>query len=227
MHVSTSRFLRTKIESGANKAGVILEEAEKGYDLIVMGASERQGAHGALFSQFVDRVVQDAPCATMVVQSNDADLAGTGGYPIQQILVPTSGTVYSQQALEVASVIAAQTQAVVILVNVVNRTIRQYSLFEEQNIDAMTSIAHQIVQQQAAIAEGFGAMVKSVVLHGIPEFEILRFARTQKIDLIVLGSGLQTVTGRVFFGHRVDAILNQAPCPVAVVTIPTNPQQRD
>lgn len=227
MHVSTSRFLRTKIESGANKAGVILEEAEKGYDLIVMGASERQGAHGALFSQFVDRVVQDAPCATMVVQSNDADLAGSGGYPIQQILVPTSGTVYSQQALEVASVIAAQTQAVVILVNVVNRTIRQYSLFEEQNIDAMTSIAHQIVQQQAAIAEGFGAMVKSVVLHGIPEFEILRFARTQKIDLIVLGSGLQTVTGRVFFGHRVDAILNQAPCPVAVVTIPTNPQQRD
>ncbi|BAZ27633.1 sodium/hydrogen exchanger [Cylindrospermum sp. NIES-4074] len=38
--------------------------------------------------------------------------------------------------------------------------------------------------------------------------------------LIILGSNIRMVTGRVFLGHRVDAILNKAHCPVAVITAP-------
>jgi nucleotide-binding universal stress UspA family protein len=40
------------------------------------------------------------------------------------------------------------------------------------------------------------------------------------VDLIVLGTSVRMVTGRVFFGHRVDAILNKANCPVALVSVP-------
>jgi nucleotide-binding universal stress UspA family protein len=34
----------------------------------------------------------------------------------------------------------------------------------------------------------------------------------------VMGSNLRPISGRAFFGHRVDGILNQATCPVAVVS---------
>ena len=75
------------------------------------------------------------------------------------------------------------------------------------------------MHQHAEIGQGLGAIVKTAVLSGIPEMEILKFARTKQVDLIVMGSSVRTISGRAFFGHRADAILNKAPCPVAVITL--------
>lgn len=219
-------LLQNKIESGKNKAEVILQEASKGYDLIVMGATDTQRSRGSLFSLLVDRVVQEAPCATMVVKYNlsqtQEQTTTTGYHKISHILVPTSGGGYSQHAVEVASTIAVETGAVVTLVNVVNRTQQEYILFEEQTRHSVTDIARQIVYQQASLGEGLGAKIKTAVLTGIPEVEILRFARINQVDLIVMGSSVRTISGRAFFGHRTDAILNKAPCPVAVITLAAN-----
>ncbi|WP_225896016.1 cation:proton antiporter [Dendronalium phyllosphericum] len=225
MHLPANSSLETKVESGQNKAEVILKEASKGYDLIVLGATGTQRTKGSLFNLLVDKVVQEAPCATMVVKSNlsfTEEQTQTGHYKLGHILVPTSRSDYSQHAVEVASTIAAQTGAIVTLVNVVNRTQREYVLFEEQTIDSMAEIAQQIVHQQAEVGRGLGAEVKTEILTGIPEFEVLKYARSMQVDLIVLGSSIQTFSGRVFFGHRADAILNKAHCPVAVITIPSN-----
>lgn len=226
IHLPADGMLDTKIESGNDIAEVILKEASRGYDLIVIGATESQRKSGALFNVLVDRVIQEAPCATMVVKSNltkpHLTNEAISSHKISQILVPTSGGEHSEYAVEVASTIAAQTGAIVTLVNVVNRTQREYILFEEQTMRSITEIAEQIVQQQAELGQGLGAQVKTVILSGIPELEILNFARTQKVDLIVMGSTIRTVTNRVFFGHRADAILNKAPCPVAVITLNGN-----
>ncbi|MDF5714732.1 MAG: cation:proton antiporter [Rhizonema sp. NSF051] len=220
-HLPPETLLQTKVESGQNKAEVIIKEACKGYNLIVIGATEKRSTN-ALFSLLVDRVIQEAPCATMVVKSNlsrtTQQTDSTGYHKIGHILVPTSGDEYSEYALEVASTIATQTGATVTLVNVVNRTQQEYILFEEQTMGSVTEIAQQIVSQQAEIGRGLGADVKTAILTGIPEFEILKFARNQQVDLIVLGSNIRTVSGRAFFGHRADAILNKAQCPVAMIT---------
>ncbi len=214
IHLDVASHLQSKVESGRNKAEVILHEAGKGYNLIVMGATDTR-KRGVLFNLLVDRVVQQADCATMVVKSTPS----TADYhQIKHILVPTSGSSESEHALEVASTIAAETGALLTLVNVVNRTQREYMLFAEQTIRSVREISEQILQQQAEVAQGLGAKVKTVVLTGIPELEILNFARSEQVDLIVMGSTIQTVTGRVFFGHRADAILNKASCPIAVIT---------
>jgi nucleotide-binding universal stress UspA family protein len=36
--------------------------------------------------------------------------------------------------------------------------------------------------------------------------------------LIVIGSGLRVASTRAFFGHRIERMLEQAHCPVAIVT---------
>jgi Kef-type K+ transport system membrane component KefB/nucleotide-binding universal stress UspA family protein len=225
-HLPSETLLETKVESGQNKAEVILKQACRGYDLIVIGATERQRSRGTLFSLLVDQVVQEAPCATMVVKSNlsqaQEDISPIGDRKISHILVPTSGTEYSQYAVEVGSTIAAQTGAIVTLVNVVNRTQQEYVLFEEQTMHSVTDIARQILYHQAEIGQGLGATVKTVILTGSPELEILKFASTNQVDLIVMGSSVRTVSGRAFFGHRTDAILNKASCPVAVITFAGN-----
>jgi Kef-type K+ transport system membrane component KefB/nucleotide-binding universal stress UspA family protein len=223
MQLPADMTLQTRIESGRNKAEVILKEASKGYDLIVLGANEQKRSSGALFNLLVDRVVQEAPCATMVVKSHlplqKSESCAIAQQPLRHILVPTVGNEYSKNAVEVASTIAAHTGALVTLINVINLPQVEYILFDQQTLDSAMDIAQQIVEQQAEIGRSLGASVKTLVLKGTsPEREILTFARSEHVDLIVLGSNVRMVTGRVFFGHRVDAILSKAPCPVAVLS---------
>lgn len=211
---------QTRMLSGSNKAAAILQEAGKGYDLIVLGATEARPVSGALFSPVVDQIVQDAPCPTMVVKAHlPAYPAQPGPEPLfNHLLVPTSGTEYSTYAVEIASAIAAQTRGLVTLLNVINQSATGYLIYEENTLAAMAEMAEQIVQQQAFLGHSLGATVATCIRTGNPEHEILRYATEEKVDLILLGSTVRQVTGRVFFGHRVDAILNNATCPVVVIS---------
>ncbi|MGB3640293.1 MAG: universal stress protein, partial [Rivularia sp. (in: cyanobacteria)] len=121
----------------------------------------------------------------------------------------------------VASTIAAQTGAIVTIVNVINLPPIEYILYERRTLNPMKDIASDLLEQQAVIGRSLGADVKTRILKGTSaEMEILEFAQNQNFDLIILGSNIRMVTGRVFFGHRVDAILKKAHCPVAVITAP-------
>ncbi|MBN3927149.1 cation:proton antiporter [Nostoc sp. NMS4] len=225
MQLPADTMLQTKTESGRNKAEIILHEANKNYDLIVLGASEQINSQKALFNLLVDRVVQEAPCATMVVKSHlphpKGEICKIPQQQLKKILVPTVGTEYSKNAVEMASTIAAQTGALVMIVNVINLPQIEYILYEQRSLAPVKEIAHDMLEQQAAIGRNLGADVKTYILQGTsPEKEILKFARAEEVDLIILGSNIRMVTGRVFFGHRVDAILSKAHCPVAVITVP-------
>lgn len=215
--------LQTKVESGRNKAEVILNEASKGYGLIVLEATEKKRSNGSLSNLLVHRIVHEAPCATMVVKSHLPEPKGESGAIAQQklkhILVPTVGTHDSTNAVEVASTIAAQTGALLTLVYVIHLPQVEYILYEQQTLNSVKDTAYDMVEQQAEIGRLLGAEVNIRVLTGNhPAREILKFARTEGVDLIIMGSDLRMVTGRVFFGSVVDAILSKANCPVALVT---------
>jgi nucleotide-binding universal stress UspA family protein len=139
--------------------------------------------------------------------------------PLRHILVPTTGSEYSKNAVEVASTIAAHTQALVTLVHAINLPQVEYILYEQQRLDSVREIAQQILENQVEIAQTFGANVQFRILQGVsPEREILKFARQEQVDLIVLGSNIRMITGRAFFGHRIDTILSRAECPVAILS---------
>jgi Kef-type K+ transport system membrane component KefB/nucleotide-binding universal stress UspA family protein len=215
-------LLKTKTVSSVNTPEAILSEAQKGYDLIVLGATEQQRIRGSRFNIVTDRIIQAAPCAVMVVKSHLPQAKGDTCIITKQefrhILVPTVGSDYSKNAVEIACTIAAQTQAMVSLINVISVPQVEYVLFDQQRLDDMHMIAINMLEQQAQLGRSLGANVTSHVIKGnIPEHTILKFAQAKQADLIVIGSALRMVTGRVFMGHRVDTILDRARCPVAVI----------
>ncbi|HEY9906311.1 MAG TPA: cation:proton antiporter [Thermosynechococcaceae cyanobacterium] len=223
VHLPGNSAIQTKTEFGSSKAEIILKEAKRGYDLIVLGASEQQ-TRGSLFNLLVDRVVQESPCATMVVKSGlpipKGEFCPISAQAIRHILVPTVGSEYSKNAVEVASTIAAETGAIVTLIHVINLPQVEYVLYDQQTLEPVREIAQRLVEHQAEIGRMLGAKVEYQILEGAsPERAILNFAKTDKVDLIVLGSNIRMVTGRVFFGHRVDAILSGATCPVTVISV--------
>ncbi|HEY9669842.1 MAG TPA: cation:proton antiporter, partial [Waterburya sp.] len=103
MQLPTDTTLQTKVESGHSKVELILNEASKGYDLIVLGATGQKRSGGSLFNSLVDWVVQEAPCATMVVKSHLPQPKGESctiaSFSFQHILVPTVGTHDSNNAV--------------------------------------------------------------------------------------------------------------------------------
>ncbi|HEY9825654.1 MAG TPA: cation:proton antiporter [Stenomitos sp.] len=221
-NLHSSSVLNLKQVSNTKTTDAILSEAEKGYNLIVLGATEQKRIGGARFNPVVDSIIQGAPCAVMVVKSHLPQAKGETCMIAQQefrhILVPTVGSEYSKNAVEIASTIAAQTQGIVSLVNVIVSPQVEHVLFDRQRFNDMKEVASDMLEQQAQFGRSLKAQVDTYVLKGtIPEQIILKFAQVKQVDLIVMGSALRAATGRVFLGHRVDALLDQARCPVAVI----------
>jgi nucleotide-binding universal stress UspA family protein len=59
-----------------------------------------------------------------------------------------------------------------------------------------------------------------VLLRGTPYEEIIRFAKENKIDVIVLATHGRTGIDRLLFGSTAEQVVRYAPCPVLSVRLP-------
>jgi universal stress protein A len=62
-----------------------------------------------------------------------------------------------------------------------------------------------------------GRTVIPAVLEGSPKVEIVRYARQQNIDLIVLATHGRTGLAHVLMGSVAESVVRTAPCPVLTV----------
>jgi Kef-type K+ transport system membrane component KefB len=200
-----------RVLTDADRVGMVLAEARRGYDLAVLADVQRGPGSHTLFGTTIDEFLRNAPCATMLVQSPRRHEPGPTPFEPWQpklVLVPTVGTERCRHAVEVAAVLAASTDATLAVLHVERRD-------DGERRDRM---GQQFVEHHAAWAARFGARVETVLVEGgAPDQEILRVARERGADLIVLGSGLRVTSTRAFFGHRIERMLADAPCAVAIV----------
>lgn len=198
----------------------ILGEAQRGYDLLVLGAKTRgTNGDGPLFEHFVDDVIQEAPCPLLVVSSREDDdpAARLEQLSHSRILVPTSGTDVDRYAAEVGFTIAARGDAEVDLVHVVSRAQHELRLGSDRAIDHAIKIGEDILARTSELGEAMGLRVNTdVLVADHPEQAIVERAG-QGADLVVMATGRKPTTHRAFFGHRIDYVVSHAPCPVAVV----------
>jgi Kef-type K+ transport system membrane component KefB/nucleotide-binding universal stress UspA family protein len=203
-----------KVVTDHDRAELAIEEASRGYDLAVLVDPQRNAHASTMFGTTVDQFLRHAPCATLLVRTQREPIE-RGPAPFvpwtpKTILVPTVGTERCRHAIEVAAVLAASTKAVVVVLHVIRR------------LEAGTKedIGEEIVERHGDWARQFGAEVRTLLVEGgsRPDEHILAVAREQAVDLIVIGSGLRVASTRAFFGHRIERMLEQAHCPVAIVT---------
>ncbi len=93
----------------------ILDEVKKDYELLIVGATERNKNSDMLFNPIVDNLVRLSPCASIVVQSSDV----SEDWRPSRILVPTNGSKASKRAAELAFGIAYHEHDQVHILNVV------------------------------------------------------------------------------------------------------------
>ncbi len=204
-----------KLITDPNPAEPVLAEAERDYELVVLG-EHRRGPE-TLFGNIVDEIVRKAPCPTLIVREparpSDGKPPPYRIWSPKKILVPTVGTEYSKNAVELAAVLAASTRAELTVVHI-SRTEAN-----ENDFNRPRELGDQIVAREAERGRKFGATVETVVREGPrPEEMIVEMAREGGYDMIVIGSSLRAVSARAFFGHRVESIFKNSPCPVVVLS---------
>jgi Kef-type K+ transport system membrane component KefB len=204
--------VEVRVLTDPQRAKLALSEAARGYDLAVVADVRRRLGNHMRFGRTADEFLRHAPCATMLVQSPHPVCAGAAPFEPwcpKVILAPTLGTEHCRRAVEVAAVLAASTSAMLIIMHVTRSA-------EGGRVE----MAREVVDHHAAWAERFGATTEALVVDGSePDAGILAIAAARNVDVIVLGSGLRVSSTRAFFGHRIERILHEASCPVAIVSV--------
>jgi len=62
--------------------------------------------------------------------------------------------------------------------------------------------------------------IEHIILKGTPYEEIVKFAETNNVDLIVLATHGRTGLDRLLFGSTAEQVVRYAPCPVLSVRLP-------
>jgi nucleotide-binding universal stress UspA family protein len=141
---------------------------------------------------------------------------------IRRILLPTDFSTYSAAATKYACELAGLFGAELHLLHTLEvhqaatpgfgmgLALPQY--VHESRAVAEKALAGVLDPQWAA-----GRKVVRAVVEGSPKAEIVRYARTHEIDVIVLATHGRTGLAHVLIGSVAESVVRTAPCPVLTV----------
>ena len=93
-----------KVVVSSNPVESILDESSKSYDLILIGATEKDKKTGQVFNPVVDDIVRLSPSISIVVQSGSHH----ENWEPKKILIPTNGSLAARRAAQVAFALASE-----------------------------------------------------------------------------------------------------------------------
>jgi nucleotide-binding universal stress UspA family protein len=142
---------------------------------------------------------------------------------IRRILHPTdfsrASTPAFKRAVEMAR--ANRAQLVVAHVLVASMPIMGDGYVSPQVYEDLDAAARAAAQKQLRQlmdrARQAGVRVKGLLLDGVPHERIARAARSQKADLVVIGTHGRTGFAKLFLGSVASRVLAVSPCPVLTV----------
>ncbi len=154
-----------------------------------------------------------------------------------KILVPVDFSPCSEEAFRLACALARLFSSELILLHVVDtkslEALNRLGLAlpsEERGQKKRLSHRARLFARglmQAAAAKGLP--VERVVKEGVPFVEIARLARSEKADLVVMGSYGGHVEGveKIFFGSTAEKVVRTSGCPVLTVPLSTKLKPRE
>ena len=139
-----------------------------------------------------------------------------------RILLPTDGSEASETATDHALWLAAQADATLTAVSVVDSRVYRSADADQQGeiTETLKRDATEAVETVAERAEAAGVTVETTVLDGVPDTEILRYADEVDADLLVMGTHGRTGRERLAnLGSVTERVVTGADRPTLVVTV--------
>ena len=171
--------------------------------------------------------MRHAPCPVLTVPARTRSRQ-TGKTPLlklRKILVPIDFSNISVSSLPLATFLAAQFNAEIILLHVVEKFPVDYLLGPELMNQAITPLMKQgeadLERMAASLAKSAGVKVSAAVRDGKPFEEICSAAQKLGADLIALTTHGYTGLKHVWLGSTAERVVRHASCAVLAVREPS------
>lgn len=142
---------------------------------------------------------------------------------IKRILVPTDFSEPGRKALQYAVEFADRYGAAVDLMHVVEAipagAMMSYQPLEELRTSMRTAAEDELEKLHSVWSE-YSFPVNKVVIDGHPFVEIVRHARQNDVDLIIMGTHGRGAIAHMLLGSVTEKTIRKAPCPVLTVRHP-------
>jgi nucleotide-binding universal stress UspA family protein len=200
---------------------------EKGADLAISATHGRSGLKRLILGSVTERLMRTLHCPLLIVRGpkHDLNILSEQGVKFNKILVGCDFSEDSALAFQHGLSLAQEFQSELHLVHVMEPLVYMDTFKisveygEDLQVDLQTQIKDKL--QKMVPTEAFHwCTPKTALLDGPSHEELIRYAKINKMDLIVLGVRGQGVVERLFIGSTTDRVVRQTPCPVLSVCMP-------
>ena len=133
---------------------------------------------------------------------------------LARILVPTDFSAPSEAALTYGRELANRFDAALHLIHIAENPFLRAVVGDRRSLE---EAAMRWLQDRLTDADRRRGAVAIVEHSDEPADEILRYAKSANIDLIVMGTHGRTGLARIVLGSVAEAVVRAAPCPVLTV----------
>lgn len=208
-------------------------------DMVIMSTHTGQ-THDGLAGGTTERVVRLAPCPVLSVRTDHSlekreklehlkDLMNTNSTASRTILLPTDFSEHSTLAANYAISLAQEYKADIIVLHVLERVAEFTSMMGNDlpgyevvliHYDDLSKMAEKRVKEICDRAAEHNVTAHGRIVPGSPKHEIFTIAKSEPIDLIVIGTHGRRGLSRVIHGSVAEAVVRYAPCSVLSVKQP-------
>ena len=199
---------------------------EKNIDLVVTATRGRSGFKRLILGSVTERLMRTLTCPLLVVRSPEHELVRTAAQEVrlQKILVGCDFSPDSGRAFDYGLSLAQEFEAELHLANVIEppvqpNLIREGTLasgkIQEDYHDMLIQRLKDMVPEEAAN----WCNPQTSIMEGQPYDELVKYADTRDIDMIVLGVRGHGLVKSLFLGSTTDRVIRDAPCPVLSVSL--------
>lgn len=191
--------------------------AEHAIDLIIMGTHGRKAIAHLLLGSVAEKVIHYAPCPVLTAHVRVDGSVSSSRH--DHILVPIDFSEQSQKALQFAADFVPK-DGTIDLLHVVEDTIHPayYSSEGETIFELMPNLREKSLSMLNKIAEELQEKipqkVQRTVVEGHIHQEIIAFAQTREINLIIMGTHGMNAISRILIGSQANRVIRNASCPV-------------
>ncbi|HET9224855.1 MAG TPA: universal stress protein [Roseiflexaceae bacterium] len=208
--------VRSHVQIGA-PAEMISAVAEQIHaDLIAMATHGYTGFKRWTLGSVTDKVVQAATTPVFVVPGSATPV---GEPQLKRILLPLDGSAFARQALPLATEIAVQACAELLLFQAVLPSVETFhgALLPADAQNMLRDHAREELRALAGELRPYEVPVKTVVVIGYPAEEIVEAAARHQVDLIVMATHGYGGIKRWALGGVADKVLHATPTPLLLV----------
>ena len=199
---------------------------EQNIDLVVTATRGRSGFKRMILGSVTERLMRTLTCPLLVVRSPEHEFVTPAEqkFQLKKILVGCDFSPDSGRAFDHGLSLAQEFQAELHLAHVIEPPVQPNLLIEETfaSGEIHEDYNNQLIQKLNDMVPGEAAnwcTPQTSIMEGQPYDELVKYADTRDIDMIVLGVRGQGMVKTLFLGSTTDRVIRNSPCPVLSVSL--------